>query len=599
MKGRPSFPASPLPWLAVYLLLLLAWTLDPDHPRVAGLFHDDGVYFCLGENLAENGVYRDLHSPPPIRIAKYPPGVPLEAALGWELSGGDPAGTISFIRVFHSLFLVLALFAFHGILRREPDLPRPLLFLLPGALAFSPPILDYLRIPMSEIPFLGLSLLALLALLRAEERPERPWPQAALLSALFFSALLFRTLGAALLPALFIHLLLAGRKPTAFRFLALSVPLFLLLQGFLWVQGHPRPGFEDISIYGLPYGKILADGLPWLPRIVPANTLQGILYAFTDLVPPILSILPLASPAAWIVLWAGSLLTLFLFITGTRKELSRKPAPRAPAVRPRHLYVLFTLAVILFWPFQTARFLVPLIPFLLLAFARGVQGLAGPKGALAAGALLFLCALGGSLPDRAVQRRDHFTLEGKTWNLEGLFRAAEEARKILPEKGVLASTLDPFFGVHSNRMGVWGWTIRDSCPVLYGGNPSLFHFLMDLRRPWVGREIQAARIFFFERIPGVDPRWLAAEKARLGGAARSLEGKERPPLLARLEKSRKSVREQMRRVGVTHAVLLLEDGQPLFEVLLARLVRELALEGRAEPLWGTPSGTVQIWRIRP
>ncbi|GEM_PF-3900577 len=599
MKAGPSILRSPLPWLGLYILLLLAWTLDPDHPRVAGLFHDDGVYVCLGKNLAEHGVYRDIHSPPPIRIAKYPPGVPILAALGLELSGGDPEGTLSLIRVFNSLFLVLALFAFHGILRREPDLPGPLLFLLPAALAFSPPVLDYLRIPMSEIPFLGVSLLVLLALLRLEEKPQRPWAHAALLSALFFSALLFRTLGAALLPALFLHLLLAGRKATAYRFLALSVPLFLLLQGFLWVQGHPRPGFEDISIYGLPYGKILADGLPWLPKVVPANTLQGILYAFTDLVPPILSILPLNSPAAWIVLWAGSLFTLLLFAAGTGKELSTPAGPKAPALRPRHIYVLFTLAVILFWPFQTARFLVPLIPFLLLAFARGAQALAGRKGALAAGILLFLSALAGALPERAVQRTGRFTLEGKTWNLEGLFRAAEEVKKILPEKAVLTSTLDPFFGVHSGRMGVWGWTIRDSCPVLYGGKPKLLHFLIDLDRPWVGREIQAARIFFFERIPGVDPRWLAAEKARLGPAARPLQGKARPPLLARLEKNRENVRTQMRRVGVTHAVLLLEDGQPLFEVLLARLVRELAGEGRAVPLWGTPSGMIQVWRIRP
>ncbi len=598
MRG-PSFFRTPLPWLGVYLFLLLAWTLDPDHPRVAGLFHDDGVYVCLGENLAENGVYRDLHSPPPIRIAKYPPGEPLLAALGTVLSGGDTTGTLSLLRVFHALFLLLGLFSFHRILGREPGLPPLLPFLLTAALAFSPPILDYLRIPMSEIPFLGISLFTILSLLRVEEAPERPWTQALLLAALGFAALFFRTLGAVLVPALFAHLFLAGRKATALRFLGLSLLFLLPLQAFLWAHASPAPGFERISIYGLPYGKILADGIPWLPRILPANTLQGLLYAFTDLFPPVLSILPLGSTAGWLLLWAGSLFTLLLFIAGTRKEIRSPGKDNAPAPRPWHLYVLFTLGVILLWPFQTARFLVPLLPFLLLAAARGAQALAGSKGALAAGVLFLVSALAAALPQRAVQRTDRFTLEGKTWNLEGLFQAAQFVRRKLPARSVLASTLDPFFGVHSGRMGVWGWTIRSTCKVLYGGEPDLLHFLMDFHRSWVAREIQAARIFFFERFPGVPSRWLAGEKARLGPAAKPLEGKNRPSLLAELEKDREDVREQMRKVGVTHAVLLLRDGQLLYEVLLARLVRELAREGRAFPLWGDPEGMIQVWRIRP
>ena len=55
----------------------------------------------------------------------------------------------------------------------------------------------------------------------------------------------------------------------------------------------------------------------------------------------------------------------------------------------------------------------------------------------------------------------------------------------------------------------------------------------------------------------------------------------------------------MRKVGVTHAVLLLKDGQVLYEILLARLVRRLAGEGKALPLWSDPTGTIQVWRIHP
>ena len=57
------------------------------------------------------------------------------------------------------------------------------------------------------------------------------------------------------------------------------------------------------------------------------------------------------------------------------------------------------------------------------------------------------------------------------------------------------------------------------------------------------------------------------------------------------------MKEQFRRLGVTHAVLLLREGQLLYEVLLARLVAEMAAAGRAVPLFRSRDGSALVWRL--
>lgn len=602
-RPRPArwLRSEPL-WLGLYLAVLLAWLLDPAHPRVAGLFHDDGVYFSLGRSLVDRGVYRDPHTPNPIQIAKYPPGEPLLAALCLLLAP-EPEEALGLLRAVHALFLAGALAAFRSLLHREGGAAARCAPLLLLAAALSPPLLDYLRLPMSEIPYLALSLGTLALLAKVAQAPERPWRHALPLAALCFAAFAFRTVGATLTAAGVVSLLLARRPATAFRLLLLAGPALGLLQAYLSAQARPAPGFEDITVYGLPYGRILADGLPWLDRVVQVNTVQSLLFLLHELVPQALSWLPRLGTAGWLLLWAASLGTAGLLLLGLWAGKARPGG--GPWLRPWHLHLLLSLALVIPWPFQTARFLVPLIPLLALLAVQGAEYLAGRKGALACASVLALAALLGGLPERLTQRLDRFTIEGRAWNLAPVLDLARELERSLPrERTVLASSMDPLFAVHAGLDGVWAWTITAAALDLYGHPPDLLRFHLDPERQlWLLREREAARLFGLERLLAGDPDRLGRVKAwaleAWGSLPTPAEGAERPPLLAALEEARSSVRDQFRRLGVTHAVLLLEQGQTLYEILLARLVRGLAEERKAFLVRASADGLVQTWRILP
>ena len=78
----------------------------------------------------------------------------------------DVTAAVSVMRAVNLAFLALALWAFFGILRleRSEHLGPGLLI----AIAWSASTLDLVRVCMSEIPYLGISLAAIYALLRVE-----------------------------------------------------------------------------------------------------------------------------------------------------------------------------------------------------------------------------------------------------------------------------------------------------------------------------------------------------------------------------------------------------------------------------------------------
>ena len=153
---------------------------------------------------------------------------------------------------------------------------------------------------------------------------------------------------------------------------------------------------------------------------------------------------------------------------------------------------------------------------------------------------------------------------------------------------------------HADIQGVWGWTITAD-KHLYR-NPEgawQFHLGMD-KWAWVGRELVAARILYLEQSKSPFLRD-AHEKMRerYGVPSPHRTGDAREPLLRELEQDAAMVRDHYRRLGVTHAVLLLDQGNPLFDALLARLVRQLGEEKRATLVREVSSEAIQVFRIQP
>ncbi|MEZ5962866.1 MAG: hypothetical protein R3F56_03365 [Planctomycetota bacterium] len=607
---------------AVGILLLvvpiLLWMLADGHPRVGGLYHDDGVYLSLGHSLARRGVYRSDDAPAPIQIAKYPPGVPLLAAGAFSLTD-DVEEALTWIRVLNAGFLVLALAAFAVILFRE-GLGYVAPFLLP-ALAWSAATLDAVRVAMSEVPYLAISLAAMAAAVRIEASRPRPWRHALELAAWAFAASMFRTLGVAVAAALGVYLVLVRRQGTAWRLALSFVPAFAALQLFLSAHASPAPGYEDVTIYGLPYLRLFDDGLEWLPACVLSNGVQILLSIALQAVPASSHLLPIGFAVTWIAVLA----VLALLAAGLREDVRRGRLAQNPAVqlgsigcnavamgddlgrpsvatfwRPWHLLVLATLVMILPWPDRPPRFIMPLVPFLYLLLVRGAESVAGRVGGVVAAVALAAASIVPSLPSRLVQDEHSYSDGDRQRSVGDMLEVARRLRHARVDPPVVvASTYDTLLALHADVLGVWGWTVTANRH-LYGQPQDLARFNMHPETwQWVARELFAADLFWFEQTRPNSPEHRAMlAQAGADPAALHARGEQREPLLRAFEDDRDSVRDQFRRLGVTHVVLLPREGNPMFEAMLARLVRALAESGQATPLPDLAPVATQVWRLK-
>ena len=591
-------------WATVSILVcvvpLLVWMLLPQNPRVAGLRHDDGIYVELGKNMLERGVYRVDHYPEPIKTAKYPPGVPLIAAVALAVTP-DLSSALSCIRIINALFLVLALAAYWGILSREGIALGGMRSAGPAliiAVGWSSAVADYARVCMSEIPYLGVSLFTVLLLLRVEAESERPWRHAIHLASLCLAAFALRTFGLVLVFAVGAHLLLARRVATAVRFAVLLLPLIVGLQVFMSAQSTPAPGYEDVSVYGLPYLRTFLENSDCVGATAWTNALQISLYVLQDLV-AVTRWLPIPATWSWILLWFGVALVVALVFLGARFE---RCAPLAGTkIRPWHILILFSLALMLPWPADAGRFVIPLTPFLLLMVVRGVESLCGTGSVLVTALVLCGASLGESIPTRIVQSPEAMDFGGGKHDVARLLEFSKSmGAELAHEDPIVASTSESLFAIHDGIRGVWGWTVlADRHVYCSPGDPLEFNLGMAKWR-FVRRELLAAGVLYLERTKSrALPRVYSAMQERYGAPSPHRQGDAREPLLAALEQDAPMVREQFRRLGVTHAVLLLREGNPLYEILLARLVRRLDGAGRATLVPRLSSEWIQVWRIRP
>jgi hypothetical protein len=586
---------SPTIWITACVVPLLVWMLLPGNVRVAGLCHDDGSYVVLGQSLVERGIYRYDHYPEPVETAKYPPGVPLLVAACLTVTS-DLDAALAAMRVVNALFLALGLAAYWGILARE-GMARAAPALV-FAIGWSASTADFARVCMSEIPYLGISLLTIWQLLRYESAAERPWRHGVVLAGLGFASFAMRSFGIVLVLTVGLHLLLARRRATAARFAISVLPLVAALQVFMSTVSTPAKGFEDVSVYGLPYFRLFLESLDWVGATVLTNSLQAG-YCTMQQVLPAMAWIPPTGFVGLSILWFAVLAVFSLVGVGARRE--SRSARGTPKIRPWHVLVLGSLALVLPWPASVGRFLIPIVPFVLLMVVRGVEALAGPRSILWASLVLCVAAVSQSIGSRVVQHGNAIAFAGRTYDVDGLREFAERLGTHTAGDGaIVACTADSLLGSHTGIQGVWGWTITAD-EHLYRNPESAWQFHLGLDKwEWVGRELDAARILYLEQTNSeMLGKAYSIMQQTYGTRSPQRVGDDREPLLRELERDAAMVRDHYRRLGVTHAVLLLDQGNLLFEVLLARLVRRLVEEGRASLVPQVSSVSIQVFRIRP
>lgn len=338
--------------------------------------NDDALYLLLARSLRSLR-YLDSHIVGAPVHAQYPPGFPAFLSLFGNSFHAAIVGSI----VVSTIGL---LFAYD--LGRRVVGPVPGLLIL-AALAVNPSLINWAGSVRSESLFMTTSIAAIWCASRI--RPTTAWLTAAGAFAIY--AAMVRSVGVALVCALVLVWLIQRRYSAAMIFTALAT---LVVGGWLaWTAVAP----------GKFYGRSYAAALQ---RAESAPTAVGVLFnrveaSFAYLYKYIPSGLSVPSVEQT---WADNLFwTVFLGIglAAGLYALGRK----LPIITA---YLLLYAGILTLFPFKLTRFVIPIVPLLVLTIVAGLVLIAKRftgRGTLVATALLCLPLMAGALlPNRRLLR---------------------------------------------------------------------------------------------------------------------------------------------------------------------------------------------------
>jgi hypothetical protein len=365
-------PAAFAVGLALLHIVMALLSFQPQ-PHTGG---DNGAYITLGQSLLERGTYTELWDPAQPPHTKYPPVFPAVLAVAMAL-GLTPWVPLKLVVLGFSAAAIA--FTFLWLRARR----RAAFGLGIGVmLALSPGVLREGRWILSDVPFWAFTMIALWAFERL--RPG-DWRRFGVGAVAVLLAYFTRSAGLPLVLAALAWLGLRRRWQHAAALAALvGLPALLW-----WLRGRALGPSAYISEFWYvdPYLPMLGTiGFADLLSRMGANTFK---YATIHL--PVL----LAGDVSTLAVPVGILIFALAFLAWFGR--ARRP-------RVSDLFVFFYLGLILVWPaiWSGERFLLPLLPLLLLLAAEALLGaarLVAPRqdlrAAAAAAALIVFVALPG------------------------------------------------------------------------------------------------------------------------------------------------------------------------------------------------------------
>ena len=389
--------------LAVCAALLIGlWTMQ--QTPYLNVADDSGRYMVLGESLAHTGDLRlinNIHRP---LDTLYPPGFPTVIAFWIRVTGREPGDVVSLVKLTNLLLLLLTLPMLLRLLERARIPPRliPLLMLV---YAVSPALASYANEVMSEVLLLFLCLASIVLIdvptdvkvnpktgidsidsletgpesvetaLSGKPNVERRivGTRRVLALACAAGAFLTRTSGLALLFALTVWFW----RRYGWRWGALASAVMLLCVGG-WlgrnhqvVKMHPTIHYANyLDQFWLRDPSKLGAGRIQHNPLGIASRLKSGVPTYIGMIPR--AVLHMMSPnSVWsalfyIVAVPLTLLILYGVVLGIRRGLS---------LWAGFAMLFWFLAAM--WPWQNARFLVPLIPLMIVFLGLGMEQAGG------------------------------------------------------------------------------------------------------------------------------------------------------------------------------------------------------------------------------
>jgi hypothetical protein len=319
-----------------------------------GVVADDSFYVILARALASGEGYRYLNVPGHPAGTHFPPGYPALLALLSFVLPAFPASVVAF-KLLNAVFLAVASVCVARLLRSRAGLGAAWSIGVGAVTAVSVPLLILGNLVLSELCFLAIALVLLLALERLAAEPAPAWRVLAIGAAIGACALV-RTHGVVLIPAAVI--VLGARRRWRDAALLAAAAFLCLLPWQLWVARHggtlPSPllGMYD------SYAAWWLRGLRTIgPSMVPATVVKTTTETSTMLA-------VLFSPMRGSAAHAVTLVALGVLAAAACVAVWR----RVPVTL---LFLAGYLAIVIVWPFQTARFVWTVWPLLLALVAVG------------------------------------------------------------------------------------------------------------------------------------------------------------------------------------------------------------------------------------
>jgi hypothetical protein len=453
-----------LAWTVALILaavhVALAW-----HMRAPGIFSDQAVYVALG-NALQQLQYRELFRVDLPAHAMYPPGYPLLLAA-WSAVGGSQFDWLVLIGCSSTAAALLLLFdATHnrwGVAVALASL---------GALAFNPTVVGAGGWVLSEGPFMLWQMLALWAVAPRDQQSDRT----VLAGAAAIAAALTRSAGVVLVAALLLYWLSKRRYATVLTFGIIATAFVGGWLAFTVAASDRVVGQSYVAdAMARPSGPGLFDALR--ERI--ANKPQYLRHLYWQL--------PTPGKSGMV---ADNLIGIPL-VTGAAVAGVAALARAWPAAA---LYLALYGALLMMWPWTVPRFLIPIVPLVVLAVILGtgrlLHAVGQPRGGTAgmvvvaillAGTGLF--AVGGVISERraCVGRGELPSSRCFRDGWASYFEAVQHIRSNVAPDAVFVSVAPATLYYHTGHRVVWEvaalrTTPSDFVPFLKGH--SVTHILL-------------------------------------------------------------------------------------------------------------------------
>jgi hypothetical protein len=440
--------------LCILLLccLITAFTATAMRSEVVGLDHDDGIYTILGKSLYEGKGLRLSSLPSSPYQAKYPIVYPFLLSLSWYLA--EFPQNIFFIKLLNVIFLffiLLETYHISMIFLKSRSVFAIFLTLLVGTSIF---VTHLATSALSEIPYMFFSLTSICLFLRIyrQEETHKKYITKYLFYSCFilFVSLSFQTrsIGLSLLLTSIFCVYMRERVSTSIFFIFFIA--LLNLPWTLWAARHTTSqNISPLLDYYTDYASILVfnslSGLPMLGIML----LKNILYLYDHTAVIISNISSVFKPLMviiWLVLLCGAWQSrrdkcdLFL-----------------------NLYLVAYLFIYLCSPsvaISGLRYLIPIMPLLLIIFFRGVVAVdrtlarvfSGERPRLYFRALVILLLL----PNCTASIAQH-TRRQQRPVADGFMETIAWIKEHTDEHAIVACVYDPVYHLYTGRLTLRPW----------------------------------------------------------------------------------------------------------------------------------------------